>query len=76
MICLENIVKTYRTRRGDINALNNINLGIEKGEFVVICGPSGCGKTTLLMTIAAMLSPTRGIVSIEQNNLYSSGLRT
>ena len=75
MICLENIVKTYRTRRGDVNALNDINLGIKKGEFVVICGPSGCGKTTLLMTIAAMLRPTSGVVSIEQNNLYTMSVQ-
>jgi len=75
MICLEKVVKTYRTRRGDVKALNDINLGIEKGEFVVICGPSGCGKTTLLMTMAAMLHPTSGKVSIEQNNLYAMSVQ-
>jgi ABC-type lipoprotein export system ATPase subunit len=75
MIRLENVLKTYQTRRGNVNALNDINLGIEKGEFVVICGPSGCGKTTLLMTIAAMLRPTRGIVSIEQNDLYTMSVQ-
>lgn len=75
MIHLENVLKTYRTRRGDVKALNDINLCIEKGEFVVICGPSGCGKTTLLMTIAAMLRPTSGIVSIEQNNLYAMSIQ-
>jgi ABC-type lipoprotein export system ATPase subunit len=75
MICLENVVKTYRTRRGDVAALNDINLRIEKGEFVVICGASGSGKTTLLMTIAAMLHPTSGIVSIEQNNLYTMSIQ-
>ena len=75
MICLENVVTTYRTRRGDVKALNDINLRIEKGEFVVICGPSGCGKTTLLMTIAAMLHPTSGIVSVEQNDLYAMSVQ-
>ena len=75
MICLENVVKTYRTRRGDVKALNDINLRIEKGEFVVICGPSGCGKTTLLMTIAAMLHPTSGIVSVEANSLYAMSVQ-
>lgn len=75
MICLENVVKTYRTRRGDVKALNDINLRIEKGEFVVICGPSGCGKTTLLMTIAAMLHPTSGIVSVEANSLYAMSVK-
>ena len=75
MICLENVAKTYRTRRGDVKALSNISLRIEKGEFVIICGPSGSGKTTLLMTIAGMLRPTSGIVSIEQNNLYAMSIR-
>jgi ABC-type lipoprotein export system ATPase subunit len=75
MICIENVVKTYRTRRGDVKALNDINLRIEKGEFVVICGPSGSGKTTLLMTIAAMLHPTSGIVSVEANNLYAMNVQ-
>ena len=75
MICLENVVKKYRTRRGDVKALNDINLRIEKGEFIVICGPSGCGKTTLLMTIAAMLRPTSGIVAVEHNNLYAMSVQ-
>jgi ABC-type lipoprotein export system ATPase subunit len=75
MICLENTVKTYRTRKGDLKALNDVNLRIEKGEFVVISGPSGSGKTTLLMTIAAMLRPTSGTVSVEQNNLYAMSIR-
>ncbi len=75
MVVLENVVKTYRRRRGDVNALSDINLQIEKGEFVVICGPSGSGKTTLLMTIAAMLRPTSGSVCVEQNNLYTMSIR-
>ncbi|MHC4105857.1 MAG: ATP-binding cassette domain-containing protein, partial [Planctomycetota bacterium] len=75
MICLENILTTYRTGKGDVAALNDINLLIEKGEFVVICGPSGSGKTTLLMTIAAMLRPTSGIVSVEQNDLYAMSVQ-
>ena len=75
MVVLENVVKTYRRRRGDVKALSDINLQIEKGEFVVICGPSGSGKTTLLMTIAAMLRPTSGSVCVEQNNLYTMGIR-
>lgn len=75
MVVLENVVKTYRRRRGDVKALSDINLRIEKGEFVVICGPSGSGKTTLLMTIAAMLRPTSGSVCVGQNNLYTMSIR-
>ncbi|NIP28322.1 MAG: ATP-binding cassette domain-containing protein [Phycisphaerae bacterium] len=68
-------MKTYRTRRGDVAALNDVNVLIEKGEFVVICGSSGSGKTTMLMTIAAMLHPTSGTVSVEQNNLYAMSIQ-
>lgn len=75
MVRLENVVRTYRTRRGNVRALNDINLQIQKGEFIVVCGPSGSGKTTLLMTIGGMLRPTSGIVTIEQNDLYALSIR-
>lgn len=71
MVVLENVAKTYRTRRGDVKALDDINLRIEEGEFVVICGPSGSGKTTLLMTIGGMQQPSKGKVIVGQNNLYA-----
>jgi putative ABC transport system ATP-binding protein len=75
MVCLENVVKIYRTPRGMIKALDDINLCVEKGEFVVIRGPSGCGKTTLLMTIAGMQCPTSGSVSVNQYSLYEMSRR-
>jgi len=75
MVYLENVVKTYQTRRGNVKALDDISLRIDKGEFVVISGPSGSGKTTLLMTIGGMLRPTSGIVSVEQKNLYAMSIR-
>ncbi|MHC4572247.1 MAG: ABC transporter ATP-binding protein [Planctomycetota bacterium] len=76
MVILENVEKIYRTRMGEVKALHDIDLQIEKGEFVVVCGPSGSGKTTLLMTIAGMQHPTNGIVSVGQNNLYAMSART
>jgi len=75
MVCLENVVKIYRAPHGTIKALDNINLQVEKGEFVVIRGPSGCGKTTLLMTIAGMQRPTSGTASVNQYNLYEMSRR-
>ena len=75
MIILENIVKTYRTGAGEVKALDNINLQVKDGRFVVIRGPSGSGKTTLLMIIAAMMRPTSGNVFIEQDNLYAMSIR-
>jgi len=75
MVRLKNVTKTYRTRRGDVKALDGISLQIEKGEFVVVRGPSGSGKTTLLMTIAGMLHPTSGIVSIGEKDIYAMSIR-
>ena len=48
MIILENVVKTYRTGAGDVKALDNINLQIKDGQFVVVRGPSGSG---ILVTV-------------------------
>jgi ABC-type lipoprotein export system ATPase subunit len=73
MICIDDVLKTYRTRSGIVKALDGVNLNIEKGEFIVVCGPSGSGKTTLLMTLAGMQHPTSGTVTIEKKNIYDMG---
>ena len=52
----ENINKFY----GDIQVLNNINLDVEDGEFLVLVGPSGCGKSTTLRMVAGLEDPTDG----------------
>lgn len=70
MIILKNINKIYRTKKDEIKALDNIDLEIKEGEFVIIRGSSGSGKTTLLMCIGAMLRPTSGCVIIGETELY------
>ena len=75
MITLTSITKTYQTPHGPVNALEGINLSVEKGQFLTIHGPSGSGKTTLLLTIAAMLHPTAGKVSFEGHDLYTMSPR-
>ena len=64
MIQLKNIEKVYRTSTIETLALNNINLNIEKGEFLSIMGPSGCGKSTLLNIIGLLDNPSKGDVEI------------
>lgn len=65
MIQLKNIEKIYRTDTIETMALNNINLSVEKGEFLSIMGPSGCGKSTLLNIIGLLDMPTKGDISID-----------
>ena len=56
---------TFDTNDGPVHALSNIDLTIEKGEFVSLIGPSGCGKTTFLRIIADLERPTSGDISIN-----------
>lgn len=51
MITLTNLEKIYRTKEIETVALENVNLTVNKGEFLSIMGPSGCGKSTLLNII-------------------------
>lgn len=64
MIELTGINKIYRTNEIETQALENVNLMIEKGEFLSIMGPSGCGKSTLLNIMGLLDAPTRGIIQI------------
>ena len=75
MVLLQDVVKTYETSRGEIRALDGVSLHFESGQFVVIRGPSGSGKTTLLLTIAAMLRPTLGTVTVDGRNLHQMTTR-
>lgn len=60
VITLKNIDLKYSGEKGEILALQNINLNIKKGEFICVLGPSGCGKSTLLKIIAGFLKPSNG----------------
>ena len=56
---------TKRFERGDVVALQDIDLAIEPGEFVSLIGPSGCGKSTLLRVIGDLIPPTSGTVTVN-----------
>ena len=66
MIDLENVSKTYST---GVPALEDINLHIDKGEFVFITGVSGSGKSTLIKLLLKELNPTSGRIVINGRNL-------
>jgi len=69
----EQISVRYQTRSGVIDALRDIDLRIEEGEFVALLGPSGCGKSTLLKVAAGLISPTQGRASIGGKQLDKPG---
>ncbi|MGB0799413.1 MAG: ATP-binding cassette domain-containing protein, partial [Planktomarina sp.] len=56
---------TFQTNDGPVHALKDINLDINKGDFVSFIGPSGCGKTTFLRVIADLETPTAGTVTVN-----------
>ena len=56
---------TFQTNDGPVHALRDVNLTIEKGDFVSFIGPSGCGKTTFLRCIAGLEHPTGGTLSVN-----------
>jgi NitT/TauT family transport system ATP-binding protein len=55
----------FQTADGPVQALKDVNLTINRGEFVSFIGPSGCGKTTLLRCIAALEQPTGGSLTVN-----------
>ena len=65
IIELKKVSKTYKIGESEFKALDNIDLSINKGEFVVILGPSGAGKSTLLNLIGGMDTPTEGSIKID-----------
>lgn len=66
MIKFENVIKKYEH---DVTALDNINVHIEKGEFVFLVGPSGSGKSTFLKLVLKEEIPTTGSVLVDGKNL-------
>lgn len=65
MIKLIELNKIYQTDEIETVALENVNLTVNKGEFLSIMGPSGCGKSTLLNIVGLLDSPTSGVIEIN-----------
>lgn len=70
----ENLSKTYGSGESLVRAIDDVNLKIEKGEFIAIVGPSGSGKSTLLHLLGGVDNPSSGKIFIDGNDIskYSS----
>ncbi|MBI9049033.1 MAG: ABC transporter ATP-binding protein [Anaerolineaceae bacterium] len=66
---IENVSRTYKIGEIETQALNNVNLSINSGEFTALVGPSGSGKTTLLQLIGCLDQPTGGQVYLNGNDV-------
>lgn len=69
VISTENLGKVYRESEIPVQALKNVNIQIEKGEFTAVVGPSGSGKSTLLHLLGGLDIPTTGRVIIDNTDI-------
>ncbi|MGM0603588.1 MAG: ABC transporter ATP-binding protein [Bacillota bacterium] len=65
LITIENMSLEYGENKNYTLALKDINLEINKGEFICVLGPSGCGKSSLLKTIAGYVKPSSGTIKMQ-----------
>lgn len=74
IVRVENLSKTYGSGENLVKAIDDVNLKIEKGEFIAIVGPSGSGKSTLLHLLGGVDNPSSGKIFIDGNDIskYSS----
>jgi putative ABC transport system ATP-binding protein len=69
LIQVRNLCKTYTRGNESIEVLKNLNLDIDRGDFVAFMGPSGSGKTTLLNLIGGLDLPTSGSIIVDNNEI-------
>lgn len=70
---IDNVVKKFTGRSGEMVALNGVSLDIMENEFVCVVGPSGCGKSTLLNIIAGLHEPTSGAIYVDGREVDGPG---
>ena len=72
-LSIESVGMEFETKRGRFEALRDVNLLIQQGEFITLIGHSGCGKSTLLNMIAGLLYPTSGVVLLSNREVKGAG---
>ena len=68
----DNLEKVYRVGRVDVPALRGVSLAVQEGEFIAVMGPSGCGKSTMLHLLGGLLTPTKGRIVIDGEDLTAA----
>lgn len=66
---LKDVKRIYRTGDHELRALDNVNISLDEGKFVVILGPSGAGKSTLLNLLGGLDSPTSGTIVVNGRDI-------
>lgn len=69
LIELKNVSRVYKSGEHEQKALNEVNLNLDEGKFVVILGPSGAGKSTLLNLLGGLDSPTSGTITVDGKDI-------
>src|SRR5205809_5466896 len=72
-LSIEKVAKSFRSRAGNVLALDRVSLNVAEAEFVCIVGASGCGKSTLLNIIAGLEKPDSGTVFADGKPVKGPG---
>lgn len=73
MLDLHGVWRTYEVGESQVDALRDVSLHLEEGDFVAVSGPSGSGKSTLLQIVGLLDRPTRGLVELDGRDLEALG---
>ncbi len=68
----ENLEKVYKVGKVDVPALRGVDLTVQEGEFLAVMGPSGCGKSTMLHLLGGLLTPTKGRIIVDGEDLTAA----
>lgn len=74
IVNIKQLDKTFQSSKGQVRALQNINLDIKEGEFITVIGPSGCGKSTLLKIVAGLDTDYQGVAVLGGKEIKGPGI--